>query len=427
MHITTWLNKGTLVGLTILGVLIGVCAAFGTALFDVLVTLSTQLFYDIPSGGSFLATIEAMPLWRRVLMPTLGGFLVGVIFFVSRVHEAQGEGVPEVEEALAHRRGRIRPIVAPVKIVTAAITLGSGGSAGREGPVIQMGSAIGSSVSQFFKHSTEDRRLLLASGAAAAIGGTFGAPLGGVLFTVEILRHTPSILRSLVIVVAAFIGDICARLISGHEGLRFITYDSLPVSLAALLGLIGLIVACVAVALSFVSILNVSRTVSTRTKLPYILKPAAGGLLVGVTGLFIPYIHEPATYPLMVDLVSYGAGLGAVLMVLLIIKMLGTAVTLSSGGSGGVFAPMLLLGAIVGSLMSTFLTTFYMVDTGSSFVILGMAGVFAAAAHAPLTAAFITYEITQNVSLLIPLIISCLVASALSRVIKKDGIYSIND
>lgn len=128
-------------------------------------------------------------------------------------------------EALALRRGKIRPWVAPVKILTAALTLGSGGSAGREGPIIQIGSAIGSSIGQFFRLDSERTRLLLAAGAAAGIGGTFGAPVAGVVFSVELLLKRASLFSSVILSVAALTGQTVATLLIGHKGLRFVATD----------------------------------------------------------------------------------------------------------------------------------------------------------------------------------------------------------
>ena len=172
--IHAWFGKSTPITLLILGFIVGVGGAVGAALFHKLIFFSTLAFYSHNGSGNFIEIVTAMPDWKRVLIPTLGGLLVGIIFAVMKVSEAEGEGVPEVMEALAVKHGTIRPIVAPVKIITAALTLGSGGSAGREGPVIQIGSAIGSTIAQLTKQAAPERSLLLAAGAAAAIGGTFG-------------------------------------------------------------------------------------------------------------------------------------------------------------------------------------------------------------------------------------------------------------
>ena len=424
----SWLERSTPLGLVFLAIIVGMGGALGAALFHTLIELSTHLFYGHDGSQSFIAVVEAIPLWQRLLIPTLGGLLVGIIFRAMRVDEAEGEGVPEVMEALAYQQGRIRPIVAPVKIITAAITLGSGGSAGREGPVIQIGSAIGSGVAQFARQATKERSLLLAAGAAAAIGGTFGAPMAGVLFTLEILRHKPSLKRTSLIIIAALIGTAGARLLTGKAGLRFISPDHFDFDGTLLAALVGLGILSAVAALLFGSVLTASRTVFSHIKIPHVLKPAIGGFLIGLIGLYVPYIHEPAAYPLMVDLISFSSLPFTVLFGLLIVKMIATSITLGSGGSGGIFAPLLLMGAIVGSVLGSGLLSFNLIDVSSIalLVIVGMAAVFAGAAHAPLTAAFITYEITSEISLIIPLLATCYLATFFVKRVNSQSVYSLH-
>lgn len=427
MHsIRSWLGRSTPLGLIILAFIVGVGGAFGAALFHALIALITQGFYGLSTNSpDFIVLIETIPVWQRVLIPTFGGLLVGIIYKLSKVDEAEGEGVPEVMEALAHKRGTIRPIVAPVKIITAALTLGSGGSAGREGPVIQIGSAIGSSVAQYFKQATPERSLLLAAGAAAAIGGAFGAPIAGVLFTVEILGNKPNVFRALILALAAFTGAIGAQLLTGQNGLRFVTENTFAFDTVSIVSILILSIIAAFVALSFGAILTTGRSVFKKIPLPHILKPALGGFGVGIIGLYIPYIHEPAAYPLMIDLISLSTLPLSLLALILVVKMLATSITLGSGGSGGIFAPLLLMGAITGSILGALLV---LTSLGSAslvpiLVFMGMATVFAAAAHAPLTAAFITYEMTENIWLLIPLIVACLIASTLAKRMHPQSVY----
>lgn len=426
--IRAWFQKSTPAGLLLLGFLVGVGGACGAALFHALIYLSTLAFYGHDGSTGFITLVEAIPTWQRLLIPTLGGLLVGIIFAIAKVSEAEGEGVPEVMEALAHKRGTIRPIVAPVKIITAALTLGSGGSAGREGPIIQIGSAIGSSVAQVMKLAAAERSLLLAAGAAAAIGGTFGAPVAGVLFTIEILHHrSAGITRAALLVLAAFTGMIGARLITGHEGLRFSVVADLDFDIVQITSLLILGVLSALAALLFGKFLNFSREIFRKITLPHFIKPAIGGFLVGCIGLYLPYIHEPAAYPLMIDLISLSSLPIGVLLIILVLKMFATSLTLSSGGSGGIFAPLLLMGAIVGSILASTLLLANVIPITSApvFIIIGMAAVFAGAAHAPLTAAFITYEMTGDILLLPVLLIICFVATYAAKKITPLSVYHI--
>ncbi len=424
-----WFQKATPLGLIILSVVVGVGGAAGAALFQTLIYYSTFAFYGHNGSTSFIGLVEAMTVWERLLIPTLGGLLVGVIFKFAKVSEAEGEGVPEVMEALAHKSGTIRPIVAPVKIITAAITLGSGGSAGREGPVIQIGSAIGSSVAQFMRLASSERSLLLAAGAAAGIGGTFGAPIAGVLFTIEILHHRAhSLLRAFVIIIAAFIGTYGAQIITGHKGLRFTIEDFEAISALTFLCLLLLGVLAALAALLFGKILNLVRRRFQEFHIPHWLKPAMGGLLIGIIGLYLPYIHEPAAYPFMVDLLAIQALPLTFLVALLVIKMVATSVTLGSGGSGGIFAPLLLMGAIAGSIFASILLMVNIIPLTSVpiFIIIGMAAVFAGAAHAPLTASLITYEMTNNIMLLPLLLVVCFIATYAAKKMNPQSVYHIH-
>lgn len=421
----TWFGRATPVGLLLLALAVGASAAVGAAVFHAVILFVTQLFYG-DYAGDFIGAVTALPAWQRVLIPAIGGLLVGLLFRITRVTEAEGEGVPEVMEALAEKRGKIRPVVAPVKIVAAALTLGSGGAAGREGPVIQIGSAIGSSIAQFFKLADKERSLLLASGAAAAIGGTFGAPLAGVIFTAEILQHRPSLWRALLIMVAAFVGQYGTKLlIPGYEGLRF-SVDSLPplsVSIGASMVVVGVLAGLGA--LLFGLILRRLRAVFIRVPVPSMFRPALGGLLIGLIGLYIPFIHEPAAYPFMVDMIALSSYSLVFLVTLFVVKMIATGITLGSGGAGGIFAPSLLLGTILGGVVGMGLVALGLVTASALplIVVVAMAAVFAGAAHAPFTATFITYEMTGSVEIVLPLLLACIVSTVVAKRLYPQSVY----
>ncbi len=424
--VRTWFSKATPFRLIILSLLVGIGGACGSAIFHFLITSFTALSFGKTEGLSFVEHVATMPDWERVLIPTLGGLLVGVIFAVVKVTEAEGEGVPEVMEALALRRGKIRPWVAPVKILTAAVTLGSGGSAGREGPIIQIGSAIGSSIGQFMRLDQERTRLLLGAGAAAGIGGTFGAPVAGVVFSVELLLKKTTLFQTLLLSIAALTGASVTKLMTGHEGLRFSIGHSVDLNFASFYSsfLLGVFAAFVAVL--FGMILRRSSKFFKHTPLPRWLRPALGGFAIGLIGLLLPYIHEPAAYPLMVDLLTVSALPISFLLILLVVKMLATGITLGSGGSGGIFAPSLLIGTILGSVFGNFLVMLGVIapEQVSTLALVGMGAVFAGAAHAPLTAIFILYEMTDELSALPLLIIASLTAVGVAKKLHKQSVYT---
>jgi chloride channel protein, CIC family len=420
-----WFGAASPTALFLLALFVGLGGAVGATVFHFVIGTGTRLFYG-DFGSDFIGSVEAMPWWVRILIPTVGGLLVGILFRIARVREAEGEGVPEVMEALAVREGTIRPIVAPVKILASALTLSSGGSAGREGPVIQIGSAIGSSIGQLFGMAQTERSLLLACGAAAAIGGTFGAPFAGVVFTIEILKHQPTFLRTGLIAVSALVGEIVTRLLTGHSGLHF-AVELVPEFVWWPYGAVAIAlgVAAALTALLFGMVLCGARIVFSRFSFPRMLRPALGGFVIGCIGLYVPYIHEPAAYPLMVDLIALTGVPIIFLVALFLIKMLATGITLGSGGAGGIFAPSLLLGTIMGSVVGAVLVLYGVLSPAEVVlcVVVGMAAVFAGAAHAPITAALITYEMVGEAELIIPLLIACFSATFLARAIKRDSIY----
>jgi CIC family chloride channel protein len=299
-----YLSEGTPSKLILLGLIVGVGGAFGAIFFHLLIIVVSSAFYG-NHGTDFIDHVSQMPEWQRVLIPTIGGFLVGLFFWITKVSEAKGEGVPEVLNALNFKEGNILFAVAPVKVITSALTLGTGGSAGREGPVIQIGSAIGSSIARFFYLKGDNQSLLLSAGAAAAIGGTFGAPLAGVVFTLEILKHRPSIFRLSVIVVAAFVGQYVTNLLTSGNGLDFFVPDlqlSNWVLVSGLTVVFGILAAFTAV--TFGTILTFSHFIFSKISSSHILRATLGGFLIGLISLYLPYIHEQAAYPLMVDIVA---------------------------------------------------------------------------------------------------------------------------
>jgi CIC family chloride channel protein len=292
--------------------------------------------------------------------------------------------------------------------------------------VIQIGSAIGSTIAQLTKQKQPEIRLLLSAGAAAAIGGTFGAPIAGVLFTIEVLKNRfYSLSRGMVIVLAAFIGAYGAEFLTGRPGLRFGTDFVWQFNISELMIITSLGVASALAALFFGKILKLTQRLFKVIAIPTLLKPALGGMMVGLIGLYLPYVHEPAAYPLMIDLIALSSLPLTILGIILVIKILATSITLGSGGAGGIFAPLLLIGAIVGSVFATGVVflDLTMVSSPALLVLAGMAAVFAGAALAPLTAGFIAYELTENISLLIPLLIISFMSSYTAKLINKESIY----
>lgn len=422
-------SKPNFAKLLLLAILVGMLGGLGSVIFHLCIGAFTYLFFGVDSGESFLEVIKELPWYYKMLVPAFGGLLVGLIIEKSDLKELRGEGVPEVMESLALEKGIIKPRVVPLKILASAITLGSGGSAGREGPIIQIGSAIGSTIGQKLQLSTENTRLLLAAGAAAGIAGTFGAPLAGIVFSAEILLKKLSAGIIFILMIAALTGSFLANYIFGLKGLSFSISGNSEWLLLETPAVIGLGVLAVGVAFLFAKSLHYFRhAFASLTFIPLFLRPALGGLLIGILALYLPYIQEPPSYTVMNELLhSPTAMVLGLLLVILIAKIVATSITLGSGGSGGILAPTLFIGVLLGTAFSNGLAKFWpsLINDPQVYSVLGMAAVLTAVAQAPLTAVIIIIEIVNVPNLLVPLGIICGVSYLIVRLLGFKSIYSI--
>jgi len=358
-----------------------------------------------------------------IFIPAIGGLIVGpIVNFITP--EAKGHGVPEVMKAITLRGGRIRPIVILGKMLASAFAIGSGASVGREGPIVQVGSAVGSTVAQFFKLSEAKIKNLLACGAAAGISAVFNAPIAGVMFSLEVILRDFGARALSTVVVAAVASSIISRIFLG-ESPAFIapayTLES-PYEIFLYIGL-GLISALVAIL--FISVLNTSEKVFERWRFPEWLKPMIGGLLIGCIGFYFPQIFGSGLSTIENALLG-GLGL-QILLALVFLKIIATSLSLASGSSGGVFAPALFIGAVLGGAVGKLLygvVPFEIAPPGA-YAIAGMASVFAGAAHAPVTAILIVFEMTGSYEVILPIMASVVVATSFSQLIQRESIYTI--
>ena len=372
-----------------------------------------------------------------LIIPAIGGLIVGpLVYFFAR--EAKGHGVPEVMEAVALRGGRIRPIVAVVKSLASAISIGSGGSVGREGPIVQIGSALGSSLGQKLGLSDDRIRNLVACGAAGGIAATFNAPIAGVVFALEIILGEFSVKYFSSVVVSAVTASVIGRAVFGDIPAFHIPIDYGINSLweFAFYPVLGLAAAIVGA--GFVYLLYWSEDVFDNWKsVPEWVQPAIGGVLLGVVALSYPALtgitwdRMPQVYNVGYEIIESALAnqlaLGAVL-ILLVLKMIVTSLTLGSGGSGGVFAPALFMGAMFGTafeLVVNMLSPGVAAPPGA-YALVGMAALFAATAHAPLTAVLILFELTGDYKIMLPLMFTVVIATLFAqKLLKGESIYSL--
>jgi CIC family chloride channel protein len=372
-----------------------------------------------------------------VIIPALGGLIVGpLVYFFAR--EAKGHGVPEVMEAVALRGGRIRPVVAVVKSLASAISIGSGGSVGREGPIVQIGSALGSSLGQKMGLSDDRIRNLVACGAAGGIAATFNAPIAGVVFALEIILGEFSVKYFSSVVVSAVTASVIGRAVFGdvpafHIPFAYGVNSLWEFSFYPILGLAAAIVGA-----GFVYLLYWTEDLFEKWKsVPEWVQAAIGGVLLGVIALSYPALtgitweRMPQIYNVGYDIIESALAnqlaLGTVL-ILLVLKMLATSITLGSGGSGGVFAPALFMGAMFGTAFELVVNALFpgIAAPPGAYALVGMAALFAATAHAPLTAVLILFELTGDYKIMLPLMFTVVIATLFAqRLLKGESIYSL--
>lgn len=407
--------------MSIVAVFIGVLGGYGAVVFRYAIEFFQSFFYG--SAEEFITIAANIVWWKKLFFPVIGGAIVGpIIYFLAR--EAKGHGVPEVMEAVALKGGIIRPRVTAVKIVASALSIGVGGSVGREGPIVQIGSALASTVGQLLKVSRSQLRTLVGCGAAAGIAATFNAPLAGVIFSLEILlgefgvpTFSPIVLSSVTATAISrhYFGDVPA----------FIVPEYIMVSSWEFLLYAGLGILTGFMALIFVGTLYKFEDLIDMIPIPEYVKPAFGGLIMGAIIIFLPQ--------------TFGVGYGAIeaslrgelaagiLLLLIFAKIFATSLTIGSGMSGGVFAPSLFIGAVTGGFYGSMVHSIFpeITATSGAYALVGMGGIVAAATHAPITAILIIFELTSEYTIILPLMITCITATLLATYVKKGNIYTI--
>ena len=407
--------------MVVMAVLVGLVGGFGAILFRWLVDLFQGL--TIGRGEHTVALLANQPWWKILLLPMVGGLVVGpLVHFGAR--EARGHGVPEVLGAMVFRKGVIRPVVAAVKIVASAITIAFGGSVGREGPIVQIGAAMGSTLGQALRFSPQRLRTLIGCGAAAGIAATFNAPIAGAFFALEILMRDFAVVTFAPIIVASvtatavsreFLGDTPAFPVPGFE-LGSAVELPFYLVMGALVGLLAVV---------YVRSLYASEDAWARSRLPQWLQPAVGGLLLGVLLLRFPQVYGIG-YGSMVEVLN-GDVAWYLLLLLVAVKLAAVNLTLGSGFSGGIFAPALFLGGMLGGAFGTGIEAILPGSAGSegSFALVGMAAMVGAATGGPLTAILILFEMTGEYRIILPLMIASIGAALVYRSIMNDSIFTL--
>jgi CIC family chloride channel protein len=404
--------------------IVGMGAGLGAVVFRRLIEYFQRFFWvDITN---FLDDLQPIYLF---IIPALGGLIFGPMIH-KFAREAKGHGVPEVMEAVALRGGRIRPQVAVVKSLASAVCIASGGSVGREGPIAQIGSALGSTVGQFFNLSDERIRNLVACGAAGGIAATFNAPIAGAVFALEVILGQLHAIYFGAVVISAVTADIIAHFFEGDMRAFLIPEYVLESPWELLLYLLLGILAAVA-AVVFTRLLYLSEDIWDGFRFPEYFKPVLGGLALGLVGLISPKIAGfprvfGVGYPTITEAL-FGKLALQMTLALLVLKILATIITLGSGGSGGIFAPSLFMGAMLGEAFGQISNMLFPGITAppGAYALVGMAAFFSGAAHAPVTAILILFEMTGDYKIILPLMLATVVSTLIARMISPESIYTL--
>lgn len=412
-------------GLT-LAIIVGAIAGLGAVGFRWLISSVQTLFFS--NGAEYLGF---MGQYYIIILPAVGGLIVGLLVRYG-AREAKGHGVPEVIEAAALRGGRIRPRVSLVKALASSICIGSGGSVGREGPIVQIGSSMGSTLGQWLGLSDEWVRVLLACGAAGGISATFNTPIGGVFFAMELILGRFVTTKFGYVVISSVMADFVAHIFLGSQP----SFDIIPyemVSYWEVLSYAALGIAAALAATLFIRVLYKLEDLFDAWHIPEFLKPAIGGLGIGLIGLYsydllgVGYGNVFWVSHMSVDQALLGEIALSSLAILLILKIVATSLTLGSGGSGGIFAPSLFIGAMLGGALGTVAHIFFpsYIAPSGAYAMVGMAAVFAGATRAPFTAIIMLFEMTRNYTIILPLMIAVVISTVISRALNRETIYTL--
>jgi len=404
--------------MVVVAAVLGVIGGYGAIVFRWLV----QLFqgFAIGRGEHVVELLAGHPWWHTALMPVVGALIVGPLVHYG-AREAKGHGVPEVIGAVVFKDGVIRPIVAAVKILASAVTIAFGGSVGREGPIIQIGAAMSSAVGQWLRFSPQRLRTMIGCGAAAGIAATFNAPIAGAIFALEIILRDFAIFTFSPIIVASVAATAVSRHYLGDNpafpvpGFSIGHWVELPAYVA-----LGLVVGLVSVV--YVRTLYWSEGRFEALRFPEPLKTLLGAVPLGLLAVFFPQIYGIG-YGTMVEALS-GEMAWTLMLGLVAVKLVAVNLTLGSGFSGGIFAPALFLGGMLGGAFGGAVHAWVPGSPGG-FVMVGMAAMVAASTRGPITAILILFEMTGEYAIILPLMLACIVATLVAQRILPESIFTL--
>ncbi|MBS0411089.1 MAG: chloride channel protein [Proteobacteria bacterium] len=427
----------SLLRLSLLALGLGVITGVGAWLFRDLIGLLHNLFFAgrwaIRYDSNQFTPPAPWGAWI-ILAPVIGA--AGVTFLVSTfAPEAKGHGVPEVMDAIYYKGGAIRPVVALVKSLASALAIGSGASVGREGPIIQIGSALGSTLGQLIRMPPGQRIALVAAGAGAGIAATFNTPIGGVMFAIELMLPEVSVETFLPVAIATgaatfvghwFFGDAPAFQVPPLQALSTDPMAVLQLALFAVLGALAGIAAA-----GFIRGLHIAEDAFDRLPSRYLRHMLGmlglGVLMYGLYRGFGQYFVDGVGYGTIQAILS-GPGLAFWLLGLLCVaKMLATSLSLGSGSSGGIFSPSLFIGATLGAAFAETLNAlgFPAPLNAQAFAMVGMGAMVGGGTGAVMTAVTMIFEMTLDYSIVMPMIVAVATSIGVRRVLSRENIYTL--
>jgi CIC family chloride channel protein len=435
-------TERSLLSLSLIALGLGICTGIGAALFRALIGLIHNVSFLGQISWHYDANHFTGPApWGAfiILVPVIGG--LAVTFLVANfAPEARGHGVPEVMDAIFYKGGVIRPVVAVIKSLASAIAIGTGAAVGREGPIIQIGSALGSTLGQLIKMPPGQRIILVAAGAGAGIAATFNTPIGGVMFAIELMMPEVGATTFLPVALATGAATFVGRAFFGNQPAFFVPplpplgtdpYAAVTLLLFAVLGaLIGVAAA------GFIRGLHLAETIFESVPNRY-LRHSIGMLLVGVLiyllhTVFGHYYVEGVGYAAIEAILTGQLGmplplLACFLVFLFAAKLFATSASLGSGSSGGIFSPSLFMGAAIGGSFAAVLRACHVplpIDV-PSFAMVGMAAMVGGGTGAVMTAVTMIFEMTRDYGIVMPMIVAVAVAVGVRRLLSRESIYTI--
>ncbi len=425
--------------ISFLSVFIGVVAGLGAVVFRGLIALFHNLLFLGKLSVAYNANIHTPPSpWGIfiVFVPVLGA--IGVVFLVKNfAPEAKGHGVPEVMDAIYYHKGIIRPVVAVVKSVASALSIGSGGAVGREGPIIQIGSSFGSSLGQIFPMPVWQRINLISAGAAAGIAATFNTPIGGVLFALEIMMYEVSARTLVPVAISTATATYIARIFFGSDPSFFIPeleghYFHLanPLVLVSYVGL-GVLMGLVST-LFIKSVYGFEDMFTKHVTGNYYIQHMTGMFIVGIMMYLLMittghYYIDGVGYSTIQDILSGRQSQLYLLVLLFSLKLLAVSLTLGSGASGGIFSPALYMGATLGGAYGIILHRVFPAFTISppAFAAAGMAAMIGGSTGAAMAAIVMIFEMTLDYNVIIPITVTVAFSYGVRKILEKDSIYTL--